>query len=96
MTIMIPPKYVVSNVPGCIKGKSAIYIARVYGERKRSFAGQRFGARGFLVSAVGRDEATIRAADVSLRLRGWAACFTITASTWTVSSGRSPRDAGTA
>jgi putative transposase len=47
MLISIPPKYAVSQVIGVIKGKSAIYIARVYGERKRNFAGQSFRARRF-------------------------------------------------
>jgi putative transposase len=61
MLIMIPPKYAVSQVVGFIKGKSAIYIARVYGERKRNFVGQSFWARGYFVSTVGRDEAVIRA-----------------------------------
>lgn len=60
MLISIPPKYAVSQVVGFIKGKSAIYIARVYGERKRNFVGQSFWARGFFVSTVGRDEAVIR------------------------------------
>jgi putative transposase len=50
MLIMIPPKYAVSQVVGFIKGKSAIYIARVYGERKRNFVGQSFWARGYFVS----------------------------------------------
>jgi putative transposase len=50
-----PPKYAVSQVVGFIKGKSAIYVARVYGERKRNFVGQSFWARGFFVSTVGRD-----------------------------------------
>ena len=61
MMIAIPPKFAVSNVIGFIKGKSAIHIARVYGERKRNFVGQSFWARGFFVSSVGRDEETIRA-----------------------------------
>lgn len=61
MLISIPPKYAVSQVIGFIKGKSAIHLARVYGERKRSFVGQSFWARGYFVSTVGRDEATIRA-----------------------------------
>jgi len=61
MMISIPPKYAVSQVIGFIKGKSAIHLARVYGERKRSFVGQSFWARGYFVSTVGRDEATIRA-----------------------------------
>ena len=61
MMISIPPKYAVSEVVGYIKGKSAIHIARVYGERKRNFVGQHFWARGYFVSTVGRDEAIIRA-----------------------------------
>lgn len=60
MLISIPPKYAVSQVIGYIKGKSAIHLARVYGERKRNFVGQHFWARGYFVSTVGRDEATIR------------------------------------
>jgi putative transposase len=52
MMISIPPKYPVSQVVGFIKGKSAIHLARTYGERKR--------ARGYFVSTVGRDEAAIR------------------------------------
>jgi putative transposase len=60
MMISIPPKYSVSQVVGYIKGKSAIHLARVYGERKRNFAGQHFWARGYFVSTVGRDEKVIR------------------------------------
>ena len=61
MMIAIPPKYAVSQVIGFIKGKSAIHIARVYGERKRNFVGHSFWARGYFVSTVGRDEEVIRA-----------------------------------
>jgi putative transposase len=61
MLISIPPKYAVSQVVGYIKGKSAIHLARVYAERKRNFVGQHFWARGYFVSTVGRDEATVRA-----------------------------------
>ena len=46
MMIAIPPKYAVSQVIGFIKGKSAIHLARVYGERGRNFVGQHFWARG--------------------------------------------------
>ena len=60
MLISIPPKYAVSQVIGFIKGKSAIHLARVYGERKKNFVGQHFWARGFLVSTVGRDESVVR------------------------------------
>ena len=48
MLLSISPKYAVSNVVGYIKGKSAIHLARTYGERKRNFVGQSFwGARLF-------------------------------------------------
>jgi putative transposase len=40
MMISIPPKYAVSQVIGYIKGKSAIHLARVYGERTGNFVGQ--------------------------------------------------------
>ena len=60
MMISIPPKYAVSQVIGFIKGKSAIHLARVYGETRRNFVGQSFWARGYFVSTVGRDEEVIR------------------------------------
>jgi putative transposase len=60
MLISILPKYAVSQVVGFIKGKSAIHLARVYGERKRNFVGQHFWARGYFVSTVGRDQELIR------------------------------------
>ncbi len=58
--ISIPPKYAVSSVVGYIKGKSAIHLARTYGERKQNYTGQNFWARGYFVSTVGRDEVVIR------------------------------------
>jgi len=36
MLISIPPKYAVSQVVGYIKGKSAIHLARTYGERRQN------------------------------------------------------------
>jgi len=58
--VSIPPKYSVAQVVGYMKGKSAIYIARTYMERKRNYVGQHFWARGYFVSTVGRDEEVIR------------------------------------
>ena len=58
--ISIPPKYSVAQGVGYIKGKSAIHIARHFGERRRNFVGQHFWARGYFVSTVGRDEEVIR------------------------------------
>jgi REP-associated tyrosine transposase len=58
--ISISPKYSVSQVVGFIKGKSAISIARTYAGRRKNFTGQKFWARGYYVSTVGRDEETVR------------------------------------
>jgi putative transposase len=58
--ISIPSKHAVSSVVGYIKGKSAIHLARTYGELKQNYAGKNFLARGYFVSTVGRDEAVIR------------------------------------
>ena len=60
MMIRIPPKYAVSAVMGYIKGKSAIRMARDFMGRHQSFKGYHFWARGYFVSTVGIDEATIR------------------------------------
>ncbi len=60
MLLSIPPKYAVAQVLGYIKGKSAIHIARTYLGRRQNFTGQHLWARGYYVSTVGRDEATIR------------------------------------
>jgi putative transposase len=59
MLIAIPPKYAVAQVIGFIKGKSAIWIARLFGHR-RNFTGQNFWARGYCVSTAGMDEAMIK------------------------------------
>lgn len=60
MLISIPPKYSVSEVIGYIKGKSAIAIARQFGNKKRNFNGEQFWARGYAVSTVGFEEEMIK------------------------------------
>lgn len=70
MLIAIPPKYAVSQVVGYITGKSAIHLARLYGEKQRNFVGQHFWARGYFVSTVGRDEAVIRHQGVAQKTTG--------------------------
>jgi putative transposase len=60
MLIEIPPKYAVAQVVGYLKGKSAIAIARNFMGRQRNYTGESFWARGYYVSTVGRDEATIK------------------------------------
>ncbi len=61
MLVSIPPKDSVAQVVGFIKGKSAIHIARTYLGRRENYTGMHFWARGYFVSTVGADEATIRA-----------------------------------
>jgi putative transposase len=56
----VPPKYAVAQVVGYIKGKSAIYLARTYGQRRRNFTGEHFWARGYHVSTAGKDEQVVR------------------------------------
>jgi putative transposase len=60
MMIAIQRKYRVSQVVAFIKGKSAIHLARTYGERSRNFVGQHFWFRAYFVSTVGRNEEVIR------------------------------------
>ncbi|GHU10950.1 hypothetical protein FACS189449_01420 [Alphaproteobacteria bacterium] len=40
MLISIPPKYSVAEVIGYIKGKSAIAVARQFGDKKKNFNGE--------------------------------------------------------
>ena len=58
--IAMPPKYAVAQRVGCIQGKSALHLARTFIGRRRNYTGQHFLARGYYVSTVGRDEATLR------------------------------------
>jgi len=46
MMISIPPKYAVSQVVGYIKGKSAIHLARVYGDASAILWVSTFGRGG--------------------------------------------------
>ena len=57
--LSVPPKRSVSDVVGFMKGKSAIEVARMQG-RKRTYSGQHFWARGYFVSTVGIEEATVQ------------------------------------
>src|SRR6266540_1035349 len=59
MLIKIPPKYSIAEVVGYMKGKSAIAVARQFGDKKKNFNGERLWARGYAVSTVGFEEAQI-------------------------------------
>ena len=58
MCVAIPPKLSVSNVIGKLKGKSTILINQKY-VRQRNFRGLNFWSRGYCVSTVGLDEASV-------------------------------------
>jgi len=59
MCLRVPPKFSIAFVIGFLKGKSAVRIHRhVLGHRR--VTGMHFWARGYCVSTVGLDEATIR------------------------------------
>ena len=59
MCLSVPPKYSIAFAIGFIKGKSAVRIHRQVLRNKR-VTGLHFWSRGYCVSTVGLDEATIR------------------------------------
>ncbi|HJK86158.1 MAG TPA: IS200/IS605 family transposase [Candidatus Megaira endosymbiont of Nemacystus decipiens] len=60
MLLSIPSKYSVAQIVGFLKGKSAIHIARHFGNVRRNVYGQNFWARGYFVSTVGFNEQAVR------------------------------------
>jgi putative transposase len=60
MGIEIPPKYAVASVVGVLKGKSALALARRGQEKERNFTGRHFWARGYAVSTVGFELASVK------------------------------------
>ena len=60
MLLSVPPKYSIAMTIGYLKGKSAIRINRDYLRVKGTLFGRSFWSRGYCVSTVGFDEASIR------------------------------------
>lgn len=58
--IEIPPKHAVASVIGFLKGKSALAIARRAQEKDRNFVGEHVWARGYAVSTVGFELASVK------------------------------------
>ncbi len=58
MCLSIAPKFSVAFVVGFLKGKSAVRIHRMMGERR--LTGLHFWSRGYCVSTTGLDEAVVR------------------------------------
>ena len=61
LCVAIPPKYSVAGMLGLLKGKSASEVMSFGTRSNRMVRGRTFWARGYCVSTVGLDEATIRA-----------------------------------
>jgi putative transposase len=60
MLLRIPPRDSVAMTLGYLKGKSAIRVHRELLRTQGTLFGRAFWSRGYCVSAVGLDEATIR------------------------------------
>ena len=60
LVVSIPPKYSVSSFMGYLKGKSALMIFDRHANLKYKYGNRHFWSRGYYVSTVGLNEATIR------------------------------------
>ena len=60
MLLSVPPRYSIALTIGYLKGKSAIRIHRDYRHIRGTLFGRSFWSRGYCVSTVGFDEASIR------------------------------------
>jgi putative transposase len=59
LLVSIPPKYSVSSFMGYLKGKSALMIFDRHSNLKYKYGNRHFWSRGYYVSTVGLNEATI-------------------------------------
>ena len=59
LLVSIPPKYSVSSFMGYLKGKSALIIFERHANLKYRYGNRYFWSRGYYVSTVGLNEATI-------------------------------------
>ena len=60
MLLRVPPRYSIAMIIGFLKGKSAIRIHRELLRTQGTLFGRAFWSRGYCVSTVGLDEASIR------------------------------------
>ena len=58
LCLSIPPKYSVAHTIGYLKGKSAVRIHRMLGEKR--LTGLHFWSRGYCVSTTGLDDSIVR------------------------------------
>lgn len=60
MCVKIPPKMSVSSFMGYLKGKSSLMIFDKYANLKYKYGNRHFWAKGYYVSTVGLNKATIQ------------------------------------
>ena len=60
MLISIPPKYIVSQIMGYLKGKSSLMIFDRHANLKYKYGNRHFWARGYYVDTVGRNKKQIQ------------------------------------
>ena len=60
MYLSVPPKYSPAHIMKILKGKSAEYLRRDFPELGKKYWGLHIWARGYFVSTVGIDSATIQ------------------------------------
>lgn len=60
MCLRIPPKYSVAQIMGYLKGKSSLMIFEQFPNLKYKYGNRYFWCKGYYVSTVGLNEATIR------------------------------------
>ena len=58
--VSVPPKYSPAEVMKQIKGATSEVMLREYPELRKRYWGRHFWARGYFVSTIGIDEATIK------------------------------------
>jgi len=58
--LRMPPKYSVSQIVGYLKGKSSLMIFERFANLKYKFGNRHFWAKGYYVSTIGLNDATIR------------------------------------
>ncbi len=59
MCIKIPPKFSVSQIMDCLKGKSSLMIFEKFSNLKYKYGNRHFWTKGYFVCTVGINEATI-------------------------------------
>lgn len=68
MLISIPPKFSVSGIMGCLKGKSSLMICQKWGNAKLKYRNREFWCRGYYVDTVGKTRRRQRnASEISSR-----------------------------